>query len=439
MPSGEETSLPHDAVAATMRPSSMWSPLRHFLPSSATPDAARLVTAHALRSFADGFVSVVLASYLSGIGFSPLQVGAIVTGTMLGSAALTLVVGLFGHRVSRRSVLLAASALMFITGLGFFGVTAFWPLLLIAVAGTLNPSAGDVSVFLPVEQSMLSETVADRQRTALFARFNLGDRFAGALGALASAIPAILAQRQGWDLTTAQRAGFLLYAGMAVLAGLLYTTLSPAVDQRPSGGRRTPLTHARGIVLRLAALFTLDSLGGGLVVQSLLALWLFERFDLSVQTAATIFFVSGLFAALSQLASSRLAARIGLINTMVFTHLPSNGLLILAALMPSAPLAVACLLARMLLSQMDVPARQSYVMAVVPPAERPAAASITNVPRSLGAALSPLFAGWLLSVTTFGWPLILAGMIKSIYDLLLLSQFRSVKPPEERTEVTTRV
>ncbi|MGD9893969.1 MAG: MFS transporter, partial [Dehalococcoidia bacterium] len=184
------------------------------------------------------------------------------------------------------------------------------------------------------------------------------------------------------------------------------------------------------------ALFTLDSLGGGLVVQSLLALWLFERFDLSVQTAATIFFFSGLFAALSQLVSPRLAARIGLINTMVFTHLPSNGLLILAALMPSAPLAVACLLARMLLSQMDVPARQSYVMAVVPRNERAAAASITNVPRSLGAALSPLLAGWLLSITSFGWSLILAGVIKATYDLLLLVQFRSLKPPEERTGTT---
>ncbi|MGD9895257.1 MAG: MFS transporter, partial [Dehalococcoidia bacterium] len=234
------------------------SVLGTLLPSSATPDAARLVSAHALRSFADGFVSVVLASYLSGIGFSPLQVGAIVTGTMLGSAMLTLAVGLFGHRVSRRAVLLGASALMFITGVGFFGVTAFWPLLLIAVAGTLNPSAGDVSVFLPVEQAILPETAADRHRTALFARFNLGDRFAGALGALASAVPAIIAHRAGWDLTTAQRAGFLLYAGMAVAAGLIYATLTPAVDLQPSGGRRAPLSHARGVVLRLAALFTLD-------------------------------------------------------------------------------------------------------------------------------------------------------------------------------------
>jgi MFS family permease len=438
VPSGGETPLTHDAVAAPMRPSSIWSPLRRFFPSSATPDAARLVSAHALRSFADGFVSVVLASYLSGIGFSPLQIGAIVTGTMLGSAMLTMAVGLFGYRLSRRTVLLAASALMVITGLGFFGVTAFWPLLLIAVAGTLNPSAGDVSVFLPVEQAILPETVADRHRTALFARFNLGDRFAGALGALASAIPAIVAHRQGWDLTTAQRAGFLLYAAMAVVAGLIYATLTPAVDLQASGGQRAPLTRARGIVLRLAALFTLDSLGGGLVVQSLLALWLFERFDLSVQTAATIFFVSGLFAALSQLASARLASRIGLINTMVFTHLPSNGLLILAALMPSAPLAVGCLLARMLLSQMDVPARQSYVMAVVPRNERAAAATITNIPRSLGAALSPLLAGWLLSVSSFGWPLILAGLTKSIYDLLLLSQFRKLKPPEERAGIMQR-
>jgi MFS family permease len=427
------TSMKPDSIA---EPTEQRAPagsglLHRLLPSSATPDAGRLVLTFALRGLADGFVSVALASYLSGIGFSPVQVGAIVTGTLLGSAALTLTVGLFGGRLRRRTVFLAASALMCITGLGFFGVTAFWPLLVIAVAGTLNPSAGDVSVFLPVEQAMLPETVADRDRTALFARYNLAGRFAGALGALASGLPAVLAERQGWDLTAAQRAGFLLYAAVAVAVALLYLGLSPASDRRPAGRRVAPLARARGIVLRLSALFTLDSLGGGLVVQSLLALWLFERFDLSVQAAATVFFVSGLFAGLSQLASSWLAARIGLINTMVFTHLPSNALLILAALMPSAPLAVGCLLARMLLSQMDVPARQSYVMAVVPRDERATAASVTNVPRSLGAALTPLLAGWLLTLTSFGWPLVLAGVTKSVYDLLLLAQFRAVKPPEE--------
>jgi MFS family permease len=329
-------------------------------------------------------------------------------------------------------VLLAACALMALTGLGFAGVTAFWPLLLIAVVGTLNPSAGDVSVFLPTEQPLVTDTVAPRDRTALFARYNLAGAFAGALGALASGLPVAMARREGWDLATAERSGFVLYALVAVGVAWLYASLSPAVEVDRSAGKAAPLAQSRSIVLRLAALFSLDSLGGGLVVQSLLVLWLFERFDLSVQVAGAVFFAAGLLSACSQLAASRLAARIGLINTMVFTHLPSNLLLIMAAFMPTAPLAIGCFLLRMSLSQMDVPARQSYVMAVVPPAERPAAASVTNVPRSLAAAVSPLLAGALLSRTSFGWPLILAGVLKSVYDLLLLAQFRAVKPPEER-------
>lgn len=401
------------------------------VPGSATADAGRLLAARALRGFADGFVSVLLAGYLTDLGFTPFQVGAIVTGTLLGSAVLTLALGLYGHGLRRRSVLTGACVLMAATGLGFATVTAFWPLLLIAVAGTLNPSSGDVSVFLPTEQPLLSDAGAPHDRTALFARYNLAGTFAGALGALASGVPVLLARRQGWDIVVAQRSGFLLYAAVAVVVAVLYSGLSPAVEGEPATQKRPALASSRPIVLRLAALFSLDSFASGFAVQSLLALWLFRRFDMSVQSAGTIFFVAGLLSAGSQLAASRLAARVGLINTMVFTHLPANVFLILAAVMPSAPFAVGCLLVRMALSQMDQPARQSYVMAVVPPAERAAAASVTNVPRSLASALAPLLAGLLLERTTFGWPLIVAGLIKIGYDLLLLWQFRSVTPPEE--------
>ena len=402
-----------------------------LLPATATADARLLLTARSLRGFADGAVSVLLASYLSTIGFSPFEIGAVITGTLLGSAALTLIAGLWGHRLSRKRVLLGASMLMFATGLGFFGVTAFWPLLLIAVAGTLNPSAGDVSVFLPTEQAVLTDTIAARDRTAMFARYNLSGNFAGAFGALASGVPVTLAHRQGWDLAAAQRSGFVLYAAVALVVGLLYRKLSPAVDGSVGQVVSAPLLKSRKIVLHLAALFSLDSLGGGFVVQSLLALWLFQRFNLAVETAGVVFFVAGLLAALSQLLSAKLAARIGLINTMVFTHIPANGLLILAAFMPNAPLAITFLLLRMSLSQMDVPARQSYVMAVVPPEERAAAASVTNVPRSLAAATTPLLAGAMFSHSSFGWPLICGGAAKIIYDILLLIQFRAVKPPEE--------
>ena len=402
-----------------------------LMPPSATADARRLLATRGLRGLADGAVSVLLADYLSAIGLGPLQIGAIVTGTLLGSAALTLAVGLLGHRIDRRRLLLGASALMFATGLGFLGVTAFWPLLVVAVAGTLNPSSGDVSVFLPTEQAALSDTVEGRDRTAIFARYNLSGSLAGALGALASGLPVAIARREGWDRAAAERSSFVLYALVAIVAGVIYGRLSPAL-RGPSGpARHAPLRRSRRIVLHLAALFSLDSFGGGFTVQSLLVLWLFRRFALSVETAGAIFFVAGIAAAFSQMLSAPLAARIGLINTMVYTHLPSNILLILVALMPDATLAVTCLLLRMCLSQMDVPARQSYVMAVVPPEERAAAASVTNVPRSLAAALAPLLAGAMLGRSSFGWPLVCGGVLKAIYDVLLLLQFRAVAPPEE--------
>jgi predicted MFS family arabinose efflux permease len=249
------------------------------------------------------------------------------------------------------------------------------------------------------------------------------------MGALCAGVPVVIARWQDVDLVDAQRAAFLLYAVVAATIFWLYSRLS--VSPRPAVRMRVPLEKSRAVVLKLSALFSMDSLGGGFVVQSLLALWLFKRFDLSVETAGAIFFVAGLLSAMSQLASPVLADRIGLIKTMAYTHIPSNVFLMLAALMPTAPLAVAMLLSRTALSQMDVPARQSYVMSVVPPEERAAAASVTNVPRSLAAAFAPALGGLLLSQSTFGWPLIMGGGIKLTYDLLLLRQFAGVRPVEE--------
>ena len=401
-----------------------------LLPKSASADARRLVATRALRGFADGAVSVLLAGYLLGLGFSAFEVSAIVTGTLLGSAAVTLAVGLGGQHLGRRRVLLGASVLMLATGLGFAGLTTFWPVLVVAVAGTMNPSAGDVSVFLPTEQAVLAETVSARDRTQMFAWYNLSGTFAGALGALASGVPAVLARRHHWDLHAAERCGFLVYALVAVLSGLVYAGLSPSVDRIPEK-RAAPLARSRAIVLKLAMLFSLDSFGGGFVVQSLLVLWLYRRFELQVETAAAIFFAAGLLSAFSQLVSGWLAGRIGLINTMVFTHLPANLFLVVAGLMPNATLAVTFLLIRMALSSMDVPARQSYVLSVVPPEERAAASSVTNVPRSLASALPPLLAGLMLEHSSFGWPLLCACLHKTIYDLLLLVQFRAIKPGED--------
>jgi MFS family permease len=404
--------------------------LRSLLPSGTTADAERLLAARAVRGFGDGFVSVLLPVHLAALGFGAAGIGVIATATLLGSAALTLAVGLLAGRWSRRTLLRRASWLMVLTGLGFALLGDFWPLLLIAFVGTLNPSSGDVSAFLPVEQALLPTTVPRAGRTALFARYSLAGALAAAVGALLAGLPEAVATRLDVSQDGPIRAMFFLYGllGLAIL--WLYRGLSPALE--PAGPAATaPLRQSRAIVTRLAALFSLDSFAGGFAVQSIIALWLFERFDLSVATAGAIFFWAGLLSAFSQLVAARLAARIGLIETMVFTHLPANCFLILAPFMPTLPLALACLLARSALSQMDVPARTSYVMAVVPPEERAAAASVTNVPRSLAAAFGPLLAGALLARSDFGWPLVVAGVLKAVYDLLLLTQFRSVRPPEE--------
>jgi MFS family permease len=374
-------------------------------------EARRVVLVRTLRGFADGFVSVLLADYLLSLGYTPLRVGLIVTGTLVGSAALTLVVGLSGHRLGFRTLLLVACALMIATGIGFLTVTAFWPLLLIAVLGTLNPSSGDVSVFLPTEQAFLAGHATGQERTRLYALYNVCGNLAGALGALLT-------------IAVKGRAGFVVYIAVALVAGVMYARLPK--DHPPESELTRPLEHSRRVVLTLAGLFSIDAAGGGLVVTSLLVLWLHLKFDLSTSTTGQVFFAIGALAAFSQFLAPRLAKRIGLIRTMVFTHLPANGLLVLAAFAPEAWMAIALLMARALLSQMDVPARQAFVMAVVLPEERPAAASVTNVPRSLASASTPALAGWFLSNGHLAWPLVLGGLSKATYDLLLLFRFRDV-------------
>jgi MFS family permease len=398
-----------------------------MLLQSATPDAARLIVARALRGLGDGFVSVYLAAYLRLLGFSPFEIGAIVTGMLVGSAALTLAVGLVFHHTTARRVLFGAALLMGITGAGFATFTTFWLLLFIGFIGTLNPTAGDVSVFLPTEQAIIAGEGASADRTGLFARYSLAGSLFGAFGALMSGLPETLARQLGWELADAFRAGFVLYGCLALPIAGLYRGLEHGTRTGPTTAANTALRKSRGIVFRLSVLFSLDSFGGGFVIDSLVVLWLFLRFGLSLETVSGVFFGARLLAALSQLVSPRLAARFGLIETMVFTHIPANVFLIAAALMPTAPLAVMFLLARMAFSSMDVPARQSFVMTVVPPEERAAAASVTNVPRSLASAVSPLIAGAMLTASSYGWPLIAGGILKIAYDLLLLAQFRKVR------------
>lgn len=404
-----------------------------WLPPGATPDAAVLLSTRATRAFGDGLVSVILAAHLTGLGFSETRIGVIVTGTLLGSAAVTLWVGLRSYAMPRRQLLRRVTLLLIATGCGFAVFTGFWPLLIVGVIGTLNPSGGDVSVFLPTEQALLPQTVSDTQRTAVFARYSLLGFLVGAFGALCAGVPEWLGRRFGVSSITAFRGAFVVYGLLGVVVLIRYRHLSPAIE--PTSASRKPLDESKSIVYRLAALFSLDSLGGGFVITALVVVWLRNRFGLSTAVSGAVFFWTGVFSAFSGLLAVKIAARIGLVRTMVFTHLPANGLLMLTAFMPTAPLAIACLLARSMLSQMDVPARTSYVMAVVTPAERPAAASVTNVPRSLASALPPIAAGWMLSRSDFGWPLLIGGALKAIYDLLLLWQFRNIRPPEEQASV----
>jgi MFS family permease len=400
-----------------------------ILPASATRDASRLIAARALRAFADGYMSVLFPAYLLHLGFSPLDIGVLATATLFGSAGLTLAVGFAGARFGRRRLLLAASALMAATGIGLVSFEAFWPLLVVAFVGTVNPSSGDVSVFLPLEQAALPGTASETDRTALFARYSLAGALAGAFGALAAALPEGIGAGLGWPFAGAAKAMFAVYALLGAAAALLYGRLR--LEDAGAAAPAPALGPSRPRVLKLAALFSLDAFAGGFIVQSLLALWLFQAFGLSLADAATIFFWTSLLTAASYLAAAPLARRFGLVNTMVFTHLPSSLCLVLIPFAPELWLAILLLLVRSLLSQMDVPTRTSYVMAVVRPEERPAAASLTSVPRSLAAAASPALAGYLLGLTPFGWPLLVAGAIKIGYDLLLLGSFRHVRPPEE--------
>ena len=396
------------------------------------PDAARPLRTRGLRALVDGLVAVVLPGYLLARGLSPSQVGGVITATLLGSAAVTLVIGLRGGRLDRVHLLQLMAVLMVVTGVLFGMVAGFAALLVVAALGTINPSSGDVSAFLPIEQALLPDTVAPERRTHVFARYSLVAALAGAVGSLAAAGPEWLARRTDLSELDAGRGVFLLYALVGVVLLVQYRRLAPRPPLDVAGLGRAGLGRSKGIVLRLSALFGIDSFGSGFAVQSILVLWLSLRFGLSTGQAGAVFFWSGLLTASSALLAPRLAARIGLVRTMVFTHVPANLLLMSAALMPSVGPAIACLLARSLLSQMDVPARTSYVMAVVDPAERTAAAAVTNVPRSLASALPPLAAGWMLQHSSFGWPLLLAGALKIAYDLALLALFHDVRPPEEQ-------
>ena len=392
------------------------------------PDIRILYAARGLRGFGDGFAAIILPAYLTAIGFDPIRIGIVASASLFGTALFTLAVGAIAPRHDLRTLMVAGAALTVLTGLAFPSFQHFAFVVCVAFFGTINPSTGDLGVLVPLEHALLARGIADEERTRAFARYSLIGALSTAAGTLAAAAPDFLTAA-GFGKPAAFTLMFYAYALLGLASAALYRMLPHArvAEEKP----HAPLGPSRRIVFGLAALFSLDAFAGGFVVQSLLALWLFERFHLSVSAAGLFFFWTGTLSAFSYPVAAWLARRIGLINTMVFTHIPSSIFLILAALSPNLTMTLGLLLLRAALSQMDVPTRTSYVMAVVTPAERATAASVTAVPRSLAAALSPTFAGALLNSAFFGLPLIVCGALKIVYDLALLFSFRHIKPPEE--------
>ena len=400
-------------------------------------DGRLLFATRAVRMFGYGLASVVLVLYLAALGLPDLAIGALLSLTLLGDAAISLWLTTHADRVGRRRVLLAGALLMCLAGVGFASTSALPVLLLTATIGVISPSGNEVGPFLAVEQASLSQTIADRARTRVFAWFNLTGSFATATGALIGGGVAGALIASGRAPVDAYRIVIVLYACLGLVLAALFWRVSSRVEvaQAPdvSVSRRLGLHRSRGIVARLSALFALDAFGGGLVVQSLVAYWFHLRFGADVAVLGGVFFGANLLAGISALAAARIADRIGLVRTMVFTHLPSNVLLALVPLMPTLPLAIGVLLARFSISQMDVPTRQSYTMAVVDPDERSAAAGVTGIARSLGASMSPLIAAPLFGVASLAAvPFLLAGGLKIGYDVALYRGFRSLRPEHER-------
>ena len=398
-----------------------------------TPDGRRLLLARVLRTFAYGYLAVVLGVYLDRLGLDATRIGIVLTAAIAGSAVMTVGWSLFADRYGRRRTISTMAVLMVLGGLAFAVADSFAILLIAGFTGTISATSSEVGVFQTVDQAMLPQTAPDARRTWLFAVYNTLATFGGALGALFAASVGLF-ERLGLAGADAYRPLFVLYAivGLANLG--LFAGLTDKLELAKVHGERRFLGihRSRGTVAKLAALFGLDSFAGALVVQSLVAYWFFIRWGLDPTALAVLFFAVNVLSGLSLLAAGWLAARFGLLNTMVFTHVPSSVFLILVPLMPSATLAVAAYLLRMSISQMDVPTRQSYTMAVVDPDERTATAGLTNVARTASSAFSPLVTGVAFAAGSFALPFVLAGVLKIAYDGLVYVTFRGVRPPEER-------
>ena len=389
------------------------------------------------RTFGYGAVSVILVLYLVALGFDGVKVGALLTLTLIGDAAISLWLTTRADRLGRRRVLIAGALLMLVAAVAFALSGDFWVLLIAATIGVISVTGNEVGPFLAVEQAGLSQVLPDRERTRVFGWFALVGSFSAALGALTAGLVVSALEAGGASPINAYRGVMLVYAIVGVALAVAFMLVSSAVEipvaARATAGGRLGLHRSRRTVLRLSMLFSIDSFGGGFISQSLVAFWFSQRFGAEPALLGAIFFVSNILAGLSALVATRIAARVGLVRTMVFTHLPSNVLLILLPLMPTMPLAALVLFARFSISQMDVPARQSYVVAVVDPDERSAANGVTGIARTLAAAPAPLIATPLIAIPELAsLPFFIGGGLKIVYDLLLYRSFAALRPPEER-------
>ena len=415
---------------------SLDNPLRRL-----TPDGRLLFATRFVRLFAYGALSVVLVFYLVGLGLSESRTGLLLTATLVGDTVISLFLTTRADRLGRRRILILGAMLMAAAGIVFASARNWWLLLLAGTIGVISPSGHEVGPFLSIEQAALSHVVTDRTRTQVFAWYTLAGSFATALGALAGGSVTRALQRVSIEPVSTYRGVVILYAALGLVLAVLFSRLSRAAEAATFSERQalrgafaglSGLHRSRAVVMKLSGLFALDSFGGGFVIQSFAAYWFYLRFGVDPATLGAIFFWANILAGISALLAARIARRFGLINTMVATHLPSNVLLIMVPLMPTLSWAIAVLLVRFSISQMDVPTRQSYVMAVVTPEERSAAGGITAVARTVGAAISPLFVGFMFArPRLINLPFFIAGTLKIVYDLLLYRAFVKVHAPEE--------
>ncbi len=403
-------------------------------------DGKLIISARILRTFAYGFLSVILAIYLRLIGLSDPAIGFVLTATLANSIVFTVIASFYADRIGRRKMLILYGALMSIAGAIFFVGGNFVSLIISALIGTINVTGSETGAFLSIEQALLPQTVTDvKKRNTIFALYNMAGTFAMSLGTLLSGLPSLLQQHYGLTQVDSIKPLFLLYSALGVATIVIYLFLSSKIEAPSSSSNYVskPLTktlspNSKRIVGKLSGLFAIDSFAGGFVIQSLVSFWFYTRFGVELATLSYIFSVAGVLTALSFLAAAKIADRIGLINTMVFTHIPSNLLLIMVGFAPSLPLAIGFYLTRMALSQMDVPTRQSYIVGVVNEDERTTAAGITNISRNISQAISPSVTGTILQLLpAMSAPFVIGGALKIVYDLALYFSFRNVKPEQE--------